>query len=307
MLALALAGNPGLVIADEPTSALDASLSRDVMELMLGLTATSGIALLLVTHDIKLCEEYSDRTLVMYRGSVVEELDSSRLTTALAIGTRKGSCAASRRSRTPTARAWRPSANGWTWAVWTGRTARPPGRWPRPTRGPGAAMSDPDGYVQLVATDVTKMFGRRRSQRHTAVDGVSLTVESGQAVGIVGESGSGKSTFARMLAGIELPSAGSVYFNDVQIIPAERAARRLNLRRHVQMVAQDTSSSFDPLKTLRASVRTPVMRLLGLSRAQADAETDRVMADLELAPALADRYPQHVSGGQRQRFALAGP
>jgi peptide/nickel transport system ATP-binding protein len=82
MLALALAGNPSLVIADEPTSALDASLSRDVMELMLGLTATSGIALLLVTHDIKLCEEYSDRTLVMYHGSVVEEIDSARLTTA---------------------------------------------------------------------------------------------------------------------------------------------------------------------------------------------------------------------------------
>ncbi len=167
-------------------------------------------------------------------------------------------------------------------------------------------MPDPGGYVQLVATDVTKVFGRRRSQRHTAVDGVSLTVESGQAVGIVGESGSGKSTFARILAGIELPTAGTVYFNDVPIA-SQLSGRdeRLNLRRHVQMVAQDTSSSFDPLKTLRASVRTPVMRLLGFSRAQADAETDRVMADLELAPPLADRYPQHVSGGQRQRFALA--
>jgi peptide/nickel transport system ATP-binding protein len=71
------------------------------------------------------------------------------------------------------------------------------------------------------------------------------------------------------------------------------------------MVSQDTSSSFDPLKTLRTSVRTPVMRLLGLGRAEADAEVDRVMADLELPPVLADRYPQHVSGGQRQRFALA--
>jgi len=81
MLALALAGNPSLLIADEPTSALDASLSRDVMELMLGLTTTNGIALLIVTHDIKLCEEYSDRTLVMYRGAIVEELDSAVLTT----------------------------------------------------------------------------------------------------------------------------------------------------------------------------------------------------------------------------------
>jgi ABC-type dipeptide/oligopeptide/nickel transport system ATPase component len=82
MLALALAGNPGLVIADEPTSALDASLSRDVMELMIELTATNGIALLLVTHDIKLCEEYSNRTLVMYRGRLVEEIESPLLTTA---------------------------------------------------------------------------------------------------------------------------------------------------------------------------------------------------------------------------------
>ena len=167
-------------------------------------------------------------------------------------------------------------------------------------------MPEPGSYVQLVATDVTKEFGRRRSQRHTAVDGVSLTVESGQAVGIVGESGSGKSTFARILAGIDMPTAGTVYFNDVPIASQLRGREeRLNLRRHVQMVAQDTSSSFDPLKTLRASVRTPAMRLLGLSRAQADAEVDRVIADLELTPALADRYPQHVSGGQRQRFALA--
>ena len=144
-------------------------------------------------------------------------------------------------------------------------------------------MSEPDSYVQLVATDVTKEFGRRRSQRHTAVDGVSLTVESGQAVGIVGESGSGKSSFARILAGIDMPTAGTVYFNDVPIASQLRGREeRLNLRRHVQMVAQDTSSSFDPLKTLRASVRTPAMRLLGLSRAQADAEVDRVIADLEL-------------------------
>jgi peptide/nickel transport system ATP-binding protein len=81
MLALALAGNPSLLIADEPTSALDAALSRDVMELMLELTTTRGIALLLVTHDIKLCAEYSHRTLVMYRGAMVEELRSAELST----------------------------------------------------------------------------------------------------------------------------------------------------------------------------------------------------------------------------------
>ena len=127
-------------------------------------------------------------------------------------------------------------------------------------------MPDPGGYVQLMATDITKVFGRRRSQRHTAVDGVSLTVESGQAVGIVGESGSGKSTFARILAGIELPTAGTVYFNDVPI-GSQLSGRdeRLNLRRHVQMAAQDTSSSVRSAQDAAGLRPTPAMRLLGLS------------------------------------------
>ena len=288
MLALALAGNPSLVIADEPTSALDASLSRDVMEPMLGLTATNGIALLLATHDIKLCEEYSYRTLVMYRGSVVEELDSSLLTTAAGHRYTQGLVRC-----VPTLEdADRESLE--TIGEWLdlggqdGTDDVTDGRWPRPTHGPGAAMPDPGGYVQLVATDITKVFGRRRSQRHTAVYGVSLTVESGQAVGIVGESGSGKSTFARILAGIELPTAGTVYFNDVPIASQLRGRdERLNLRRHVRcgrghvvlVRSAQNAAGLGPL---------PRRRLLGLSRAQADTETDRVMADLGLAQALAD-------------------
>ena len=242
----------------------------------------------------------------MYRGSVVEELDSSLLTTAAGHRYTQGlvrcvpTLEDADRESLETIGEWLDlGGQDGTDDVTERPLATADAR-------AGSSVPDPGGYVQLVATDVTKVFGRRRSQRHTAVDGVSLTVESGQAVGIVGESGSGKSTFARILAGIELPTAGTVYFNDVPIA-SQLSGRdeRLNLRRHVQMVAQDTSSSFDPLKTLRASVRTPVMRLLGFSRAQADAKTDRVMADLELAPPLADRYPQHVSGGQRQRFALA--
>ncbi|MCF7548390.1 ABC transporter ATP-binding protein [Pseudonocardia sp. WMMC193] len=73
MLALALAGAPRLLIADEPTSALDASLSRTVMELLRDLTAASGTSLLVVSHDIGLCQEFSDRMLVMYRGEIVDE------------------------------------------------------------------------------------------------------------------------------------------------------------------------------------------------------------------------------------------
>jgi len=79
MIALALCHRPALLVADEPTSALDASISRAVMELLTELSAELGVALLLVSHDIALCREFSDRTVVMFRGRIVEQLDSARL------------------------------------------------------------------------------------------------------------------------------------------------------------------------------------------------------------------------------------
>ncbi|MDZ7929289.1 ABC transporter ATP-binding protein [Rhodococcus sp. NPDC076796] len=77
MTALALCGSPRLLIADEPTSALDASLARGTMELLQQLTQEQGTALLIVSHDIKLCLEFSDTMLVMYRGELVEQKPSA--------------------------------------------------------------------------------------------------------------------------------------------------------------------------------------------------------------------------------------
>jgi ABC-type dipeptide/oligopeptide/nickel transport system ATPase component len=79
MIALALCGQPKLLIADEPTSALDASLSRKTMDLLLQLTQDFDTSLLIVSHDIRLCQEYSDTTMVMYRGHLVEAGPSATL------------------------------------------------------------------------------------------------------------------------------------------------------------------------------------------------------------------------------------
>ncbi|MFZ2176338.1 MAG: ABC transporter ATP-binding protein [Rhodococcus sp. (in: high G+C Gram-positive bacteria)] len=81
MIAIALAGRPSLLIADEPTSALDASLARSTMALLMDLASESGAAVLTISHDIALCRQFSDRTVVMYRGEAVEEIDSRHLTT----------------------------------------------------------------------------------------------------------------------------------------------------------------------------------------------------------------------------------
>ena len=79
MIALALSARPRLLIADEPTSALDATLSRELMALMVDLADELGTGMLVVSHDIQLCQEFTDRTLVMHRGRVVEEGRSATL------------------------------------------------------------------------------------------------------------------------------------------------------------------------------------------------------------------------------------
>jgi peptide/nickel transport system ATP-binding protein len=179
------------------------------------------------------------------------------------------------------------------------RTACPP---PEFVDAGGAVSEDrPAQLTQLAADGVVKTFRRGAAP---AVAGIDLEIGPDTALGIVGESGSGKSTLARMLAGLETPTSGRVVLDGEPVDGLLRSRTgRSDFRRAVQYIAQDTSSSFDPRRTLRDSVR--LLRLLGLGQKAADDRVDEVLASLEVAPHLADRLPRNVSGGQRQRFAIA--
>jgi len=157
----------------------------------------------------------------------------------------------------------------------------------------------------LQTHSIVKRFGHGRHS-HVAVRNVTFCLVPGARVGIVGESGSGKSTLGRLLVGLDTLSEGRITFDGQDLGDILRSrARRLDYRRAVQLVAQDTSSSFDPLRRLRHAVRVPAQQLAGLDQAAADARVDEVLAALGVPEHLADRYPYEVSGGQRQRFALA--
>ncbi|WP_181779687.1 ABC transporter ATP-binding protein [Pseudonocardia pini] len=142
--------------------------------------------------------------------------------------------------------------------------------------------------------------------RFTAVRDQTFAIDGGTRIGLIGESGSGKSTLARMIAGLATPTRGTVHVDgrDVHRLLATRAGRTEHWRA-VQMVAQDTTSSFDPRRTLRDAVATPAVRLCGLTTVEANRRVDETLAFLSLPAALADRRPSDLSGGQRQRFALA--
>lgn len=167
-------------------------------------------------------------------------------------------------------------------------------------------MSEERAFHQLALTNVVKEFGGRRRERFRAVDDVTLTLDSTRRIGIVGESGSGKSTVSRLMVGLEQPTAGSVALDGRELGGLlSTSADRTWARRIVQFVGQDTTSSFDPRRTLRDSIRYPAMLLRGLSKHSADAAVDELVDRLGLDPSLVDRKAGDVSGGQRQRCALA--
>lgn len=158
--------------------------------------------------------------------------------------------------------------------------------------------------VDLTFIGVTKSFGRRN--KHQAVAPLDLTVTSGETLGIVGESGSGKSTLARMMVGLESPSTGDIYFNGANLKRLMSSTPDMrSFRRDVQFIGQDTTASFDPRHTLRWSLCDPLKCLHGLSTKEANEKVDETVSSLGLDPGMADRWPSEVSGGQRQRFAIA--
>lgn len=154
------------------------------------------------------------------------------------------------------------------------------------------------------AEAISKSFGT--ITKHVAVKTTDIAFAAGSMTGIVGESGSGKSTLSRMLSGLTKPTSGAVFYNDIELSAAlRRRESRLEMRKIVQFVGQDTTSSFDPRHSLRESLARPARNLLGWSRAAASDEVDEIVSKLGLPAELVDRLPHEVSGGQRQRMALA--
>ena len=166
-----------------------------------------------------------------------------------------------------------------------------------------------DSGPVLTGTGLCKQFPVARSlfgrvtQRLVAVDDVDIDLAAGETIGIVGESGSGKTTLGRMLAHLIESDQGTISVLGRTI--GTDKADKMWLRRNIQMIFQDPFSSLDPTKTIRYSVREPlVVQGIG-DRAEHEVRVDELLEQVGLPKAFADRYPEELSGGQRQRVSIA--
>ena len=156
----------------------------------------------------------------------------------------------------------------------------------------------------LEVEDLEVHYGLGRRRRRV-LDGVSLSVSNGEAVGLIGETGSGKSTLARAVVGLVPFSRGRVVIDGQDVSQAKaRQWRELRRRGVVQYVFQDPLRSLDPDLTVAQSIVEPLL-IQGISSAEADARARAFLGRVRLDPELLGRLPGELSGGQRQRVALA--
>jgi ABC-type microcin C transport system duplicated ATPase subunit YejF len=266
-IALALAGDPRVLVADEATSALDATVQAQVVALLDRLRRERGLALLFITHDLALARSIADRTAVMAHGRIVETGASAQVFAAPA------SVAAQ--------------------ALVDCRNLPSP-----PRAAIGATLVAVEG---LRASFARGLWRRARP----ALADVAFTLAAGETLALVGESGSGKSTLARCLLGLKRADAGRLRFGDTTIDLAASGDWPA-LRQRLQLVFQDPYASLDPHLTVQEIVAEPLLihRRAASVRAAAGRVAE-LLAAVGLDAALAARRPHALSGGQRQRVAIA--
>lgn len=295
VIALAMAGDPELLIADEPTTALDVSVQKQVLDLIRSLCVTRSLGVILVTHDMGVISETADRVYVMRHGRLVESGATRAVLDAPAEQYTQDLIAAipsiderEERFRNP------PKKTGeidtWLLAGQQGASE-------------GTYLST-QALTKDFATRKTSFWGKADSFR--AVDIEALHIERGEVLGLVGESGSGKSTLGRMLTGLIAPSSGTVEFADHgPLAQIKSAAARKALRRDVQIVFQDPYSSLNSRMRVDQILAEPI-RFHGLAEPKDVSRLVGALLERVGLPADAGRkFPHQFSGGQRQRICIA--
>jgi peptide/nickel transport system ATP-binding protein len=274
MIAMALANNPDVLIADEPTTALDVTVQAEILNLIKALKAKTGLAVILITHDLTVVRQFADHVYVMQHGEV--------------------------REAGPTETIFANPQHPYT--------KRLLGSEPKGRADPAEVRDETvlEGRNIRVTYNLRKGGAFRGTwSKLQAVDGLSLELKRGETLGLVGESGSGKTTFGQALLRLNNLTEGEVDFLGHRIDGLDRKGMN-PYRKRMQIVFQDPFASLNPRMSVRQIIEEGLI-VNGLGRTRADRETrvKQALRDAGLPDTILSRFPHEFSGGQRQRLAIA--
>lgn len=278
MIAMAMSGNPSLLICDEPTTALDVTVQKTVLELIRELQASTKMGVLFITHDLGVIAEIASRVIIMYKGAIVEEGNTNNIFTA--------------------------PGHDYT------RSLLEINQFIRGNYIP-AKKEKNTSEVLINVQNLSVWFPSKKTflgkpiEFTKAVDDVSFEVFKGETLGLVGESGCGKTTLGRSLLRLIEPISGKIGYNTTNLLLLKNHELK-KFRKHIQIVFQDPYSSLNPSITIGSAIEEPLkVHHLKLSTRQRKDRVVELLEKVKLEASHFNRYPHEFSGGQRQRIVIA--
>jgi peptide/nickel transport system ATP-binding protein len=291
MIAMALACRPKLLIADEPTTALDVTIQAEILHLLGELQREENMGVLFITHDMGVVAEIADRTVVMFRGDMIETGPTEQIFARPAAAYTKSLLASIPRLGTMGAAVAPrrfPEVDPATGEASEGREMKPV-----------AVAAEPILKVENLAVHFDLPNGRVH-----AVEDVSFDLRPGETLSLVGESGCGKSTTGRAIIRLISPTTGSIVIGGNDVTKAGTRELR-TMRRTSQMIFQDPFASLNPRITVGSAIAEPILAHGLMGRRDAKARVAELLEQVGLTAAMANRHPHEFSGGQRQRISIA--
>jgi|TARA_B100000003_G_scaffold72996_1_gene65484 peptide/nickel transport system ATP-binding protein len=299
VISLSLCCEPELLIADEPTTALDVSIQSQILELIKKLTKERNLAVILITHDMGVIAETTNRVAVMKNGNLVE------------LGTTKQILTEPKETYTKSLVSSVPPTNKKISRFkiiekesnnQENINLKILNRWNKRE----ILKKDLVQIKNLCKTFNEGFFTEKSQNNVLAVDTVSFNIQEGKSFGLVGESGSGKTTIAKMIVNLFKPTSGEIYFDDVCINNIKSNKELLKFRKQIQMIFQDPYSSLNGRLKVKDIIAEPIkLHDANISSNELNEYINDLLDSVELSKSSAERYPHEFSGGQRQRISIA--
>jgi peptide/nickel transport system ATP-binding protein len=329
-IAMAFAARPRLIVMDEPTTGLDVSTQSHVLKTVRRLCESHRVAAVYVSHDIAVVASIANRTAVVYAGRIVEmgpttsvlfdpshpytraliravpDIDSTATVSGLAGQAPDGGADLKRCSFVPRCALAVPACRA------TVPPAVPvgPGHEVRCLRAAdrehiherSRLLPEETGSRSNKLLDVRQLTASHGNAK--ILHDITFKIGAGECVGVVGTSGSGKTTLARSLAGLHEDARGQVIYRDSELVSGTRN-RDADTRRSIQYIFQNPYGSLNPRRSIGASVATALSQLTTVPAAERRARVLKAFDQVALPASALDRFPHEMSGGQRQRAAIA--
>ena len=307
VIALAISCEPDLIIADEPTTALDVSIQFQILELLKELTKKRNLGVIIITHDMGVIAETTNKVIVMRHGVIVEQGNTKDLLT---------------QPKSTEARSLVISVPPTNKKIDRFKLINPDG-----TEITSSSANLTKNIIKawgvrentnqklLNLSNITKVFDDRSisfskklidEKAVKAVNDVSFELFEGETLGLVGESGSGKSTIAKIITGLVQPSVGEIEYNNFSLYNSKRKYQITKSRGQIQMIFQDPYSSLNPRFKVKNIIAEPLKFFQkNITRHDLDQSVFDLIDIVGMTRQSLDRYPHEFSGGQRQRISIA--